>query len=233
MIVLAIDSSETTISAAVLIDGEPVAERSWRARSTHSEGLFAAIEDVLADSRTDVNRISLIAVATGPGSFNGIRSGIASAEGLALGLSIPAVGVPTLDALAYQHSGHAENICAVLPAGRGELYAATYAGRGDAWQARDGYAVSTPEQLVARLVPGTLLCGRVADDVAQKATVHGLQVAPAASTLGSATFIGVLAASRFRKTGFDRRASLRPLYLRRPGVTTPSRPLALARLDAF
>jgi tRNA threonylcarbamoyladenosine biosynthesis protein TsaB len=232
MIVLAIDSSATTISAAVLIDGEPVAERSWRARTTHSEGLFSAIEAVLADSRTDVDRISLIAVATGPGSFNGIRAGIASAEGIRLGLRIPAVGIPTLDALAYQQSGRAEIICAVLPAGRGDLYAATYAGTGDVWQPLDGYSVDSPEQLVERLAHGTLLCGRVTDDVARLATANGLEVAPAALTLARATFIGALAASRFRTPGFEQRASLRPLYLRRPGVTTPSRPLALARIDA-
>src|SRR5437763_15547176 len=102
MIVLALDSSADTVSAAVLRDDEPLAERSWQTprpagRGGPQGGLLGVADATLADARAAIAAVELVAVATGPGSFNGIRAGIAVAEGLALALRAPAVGVRPLD----------------------------------------------------------------------------------------------------------------------------------------
>jgi len=230
MIVLALDSSADTVSAAVLRDDEPLAERSWHmprptGRGGPPGGLLGVADATLADARAALAAVELVAVATGPGSFNGIRAGIAVAEGLALALGVPAVGVPTLDALAYQHVGRARVVCAILPAGRGEYYGASYTGTWMDWHRRSDYTCAAAADLLAALPADALLCGRVAEEVAGLAAACGLACAPAFASLARASFVGALARVRLQDPAFDVHASLQPLYLRRPGITRPSRPL--------
>ena len=233
MIVLALDSSADSVAVAVLRDDEPLAERSWRTprptgRGGPQGGLLGVADATLADARVALAAVELVAVATGPGSFNGIRAGIAVAEGLAFALDVPAVGVPTLDALAYQHVGRAGIVCAVLPAGRGEYYGASYSGTWTDWRRCSDYAVTTPADLLGTLPPGALLCGRGAEEVMRLAAERGLACAPAFASLARASFVGALARMRAQDPAFDVRASLQPLYLRRPGITRPSHALTVA-----
>ena len=230
MIVLALDSSADTVAVAVLRDDEPLAERSWRTsrptgRGGPQGGLLGVADATLADARVTPAAVELVAVATGPGSFNGIRAGIAVAEGLALALGVPAVGVPTLDALAYQHVGRAGVVCAVLPAGRGEYYGASYSGIWTDWRRCSDYAVATPADLLAALPADALLCGHLTDEVVRLAAEHRLACAPAFASLSRASFVGALADIRAQDPAFDAHASLQPLYLRRPGITRPSHAL--------
>lgn len=224
MIVLALDSSADTLSVAVLRDADPIAERSWRAPRPHSEGLVPAVEAMVADARTPLDSIDLVAVATGPGSFNGIRGGIALAQGLAMALGVPAAGVPTLDALAYAHVGRAQVVCALLPAGRGELYGASYEGCWQDWRPRGPYTVGTLAGHLAGLPAGALLCGRLPDEAIDLAAGRGLACAPAVASFARAGYVGALAAVRAQDPAFDAAASLHALYLRRPGITRPTRP---------
>ena len=237
MIILALDSSVDTVSAAVLRDDEPLAERSWRTprptgRGGPPGGLLGVADASLADARVALAAVELVAVATGPGSFNGIRAGIAVAEGLALALDVPAVGVPTLDALAYQHVGRAGVVCAVLPAGRGEYYGASYTGTWTDWRRRGDYAVAMPADLLGTLPPGALLCGHAAEEVMRLAAERGLACAPAFASLSRASFVGALARMRAQDPAFDTHASLQPLYLRRPGITRPSHALTVVTKSA-
>jgi tRNA threonylcarbamoyladenosine biosynthesis protein TsaB len=233
MIVLALDCSADTVAVAVLRDDEPLAERSWRTprtprptgRGGPQGGLLGVADATLADARVTPAAVELVAVATGPGSFNGIRAGIAVAEGLALALDVPAVGVPTLDALAYQHVGRAGVVCAVLPAGRGEYYVASYTGTWMDWRRCSDYAVAAPADLLAALPADALLCGHVAEEVVRLAAERGLACAPAFASLARASFVGALARMRAQDPAFDTHASLQPLYLRRPGITRPSHAL--------
>ena len=221
MIVLALDSSAATLAVALLRDGEPLAERGWRAARPRGESLLPAVDALLADVETPLGAVNLIAVATGPGSFNGIRGGIATGQGLALALGVPVVGVPTLDALAYQHVGRAV-VCALLPAGRGEVYSATYEGTWTEWRRLGDYTVGPAAEALAAAPRGALLCGRVPEDVALQAAERGLAVAPALASFARASFVGALAALRAGAPSFDAAASLLPLYLRRPGITRPA-----------
>lgn len=223
MIVLALDSSSDTLSVALLRDGEPLAERVRRVARPHGEGLLPAVEALLSEAHVRLDEVEIVAVATGPGSFNGIRGGIATAQGLGLALGVGVVGVPTLDALAYQHVGRAPVVCALLPAGRGEFYSAAYAGTWQAWRRLGDYEVLPAADLIAAMEEGALLCGRIPADVAESAVARGLLVAPPVASVARASFVGALGASRLRAPGFDVAASLTPLYLRRPGITKSAR----------
>ncbi len=239
MIVLGLDSSADTVSVAVVragdaesaADCDPLAERAWRAPRPHAEGLLPALDATLRDAGVELSAVALIAVATGPGSFNGIRGGISVAQGLSLALSIPAIGIPTLDALSYTHAGRAESLYALLPAGRGEYYGAAYAGTWDRWQRRGDYLVAALDRHLDGLTPAVLLVGRLDATGAAAIAARGLATVPPCWTFGGARFVAALAAQRRREPGFDAEASLQAVYLRRPGITQPTRARGLGAID--
>ena len=123
---LAIESSGKAASAAVMEDGRLVAQSFQNSGLTHSETLLPMITAMLESSRTKLSDLSLIACATGPGSFTGLRIGISAAQGLAWGLGIPCAGVSSLAALAHMSAFYRGTICCVMDARRGQVYRAAY-----------------------------------------------------------------------------------------------------------
>jgi len=128
--ILAIESSAKAVSAAVCEDGKIIAQSYQNSGLTHSRTLLPIIEDMLKNSEIKLLDIALIAVAKGPGSFTGIRIGVAAAKGLSWAAQIPAVGVSTLEAMAYQSSFAHGIICPVMDARRSEVYNALFETRG-------------------------------------------------------------------------------------------------------
>ncbi len=102
--ILAIDTSTAQCAVALLGKGRALARRESMARG-HAEALFPMIEVLLDEARAVYADLARIAVCTGPGSFTGLRIGIAAARGLALALGIPAVGVSRFTALATEATG--------------------------------------------------------------------------------------------------------------------------------
>ena len=115
---LGIDTASQVIALAIL-DGERVlAERRWRIETTASRELLAGIEAVLAGASLGRDAIDAIAVDVGPGAYTGLRTGVATAQGLALGLGIPLAGVARLEADAFPHPAPGGPVVAVHDAGR-------------------------------------------------------------------------------------------------------------------
>lgn len=126
MIVLGIESSTPVASVAVVSGGGLLGEITLNVGLTHSEQLLPMVDDVLKQTRIPLTNINGIAVAGGPGSFTGLRIGMATAKGLAQGRNIPLVGIPTLRALAYTQAGFQGLVSPVLNARRGEVYTALF-----------------------------------------------------------------------------------------------------------
>lgn len=129
MLLLAIDTAGPNCAVA-LARGRPdrfdiLARREERIGRGHAELLMPMIEAMLAEASLAFSDLDRIAVTAGPGSFTGVRVGIAAARGLALALNIPAVGVGSLAALAlpFRHSEAKGTIVAAFDAKRGEVYA--------------------------------------------------------------------------------------------------------------
>lgn len=122
---LAIDSSSDQAGVA-LFDGASIAELSWPAARTQTATLLAEIQHLLALRGFGPTDLAAVAVATGPGSFTGVRIGLSVAKGLALGLRLPTIGVPTLAAAALPYLGPRETVIPVVAAGRGRLLWAVY-----------------------------------------------------------------------------------------------------------
>ena len=101
MRILAIDSSATAASAALMDDEKVIGEFYINTRLTHSQTLMPMIDEVFKCTRTDLESVDLFAVSSGPGSFTGIRIGVASIKGLAMAQNKPCIGVSTLEAMAH------------------------------------------------------------------------------------------------------------------------------------
>ena len=133
MKILGIDTS-TPIGSVALIDGESlVAEHTLNIVKAHSSRLMPAIDSVLKWGDITADELDGCAVGIGPGSFTGIRIGIATIKSLCYALDKPIVGVSTLEAIAYNLRWTEGLICPILDARRNESYGAIFCG-GDEWQ---------------------------------------------------------------------------------------------------
>ena len=132
MVILALDTTTRPGSAAVMQDGRVLKETVGDATREQAVRLPGDLAAVLAEASLSLNDVSALAVATGPGSFTGLRVGIATMQGLAVAIHVPLIGVSALDALAHvafaQHPGG--KVAAWVDAWRGEVFTACYeAGR--------------------------------------------------------------------------------------------------------
>ncbi len=205
MIVLAIDTCLNACSAAV-VDGERVLARRTEVMARgHQERLAPLVAEVMAEAGLGFEALDRIGVTVGPGSFTGLRVGLAFAKGLAAALDIPAVGIGTLEALAQPHGGV---VIAVLDAKRGQVYLQGFA---------DGRPVTAPDVLpletaaarVAELQP-QLLIGTGAELLSR--IVH-------TATINTADHLDSLAVARLAATRSP--TPPRPLYLRAPDARLP------------
>jgi tRNA threonylcarbamoyladenosine biosynthesis protein TsaB len=126
MLVLALDTSTFLGTVAVVRDGELLAEISASVRASHGETLLPHVQRALELANVKLGQVDLLAVGIGPGSFTGVRIGVASAKGLALAEQKPLVGVTSLRTLA-RGMGAADGLAVpVLVAHKGEVYCAAY-----------------------------------------------------------------------------------------------------------
>ena len=142
--ILAIDTSAGQCAVALLQGGEVIAHRETMERG-HAECLFPMIEAVLDQAAATYDDLTRIAVCTGPGSFTGLRIGVAAARGLGLGCGIPVIGITRFEALAAGQVG-AGQVGTVRLRGRGQTHYAqdfddTGAPLGDPYLCRNGGAV--------------------------------------------------------------------------------------------
>ncbi len=134
MLVLAVDTTATSAhgSLALLDDDALRGTMAFRtAQPRHAESLLPSVDYLLAQVEAELDDVQGFAVAVGPGSFTGLRIGIAAVEGLAYALDRPAVGVSTLDATAFRYRHRRGLLVALLEAYRGEVYGASYRSDGE------------------------------------------------------------------------------------------------------
>ena len=137
-LILAIETATLACSVAVFEGEKVIAHRHDIGPSyVHAERLLPFIDDVLRDAGIASKELSAIAVSAGPGSYTGLRIGVATAKGLCHALEIPLIATDTLESLAFQASRMTtrppDAVVAVLDARRDEVYTATYAPNGSGW----------------------------------------------------------------------------------------------------
>ena len=126
MKILAVDSSAKACSAAITDDNKILGSFFVNTALTHSRTLAPMIDAVLKNTDTDINSIDCFAVSAGPGSFTGVRIGVAAIKGMAMPLEKPCVAVSTLEAMAYNVIDRDCIVCAVMDARRSQVYNALF-----------------------------------------------------------------------------------------------------------
>jgi tRNA threonylcarbamoyladenosine biosynthesis protein TsaB len=222
--VLALTTSTGRGGAALLRDGELRAASAYVDLQGHAERVFEAIDHVLAEAGETRATIGALAVDVGPGSFTGVRVGVASAKGIALGLGLPLAGVVSLAAMAAAAfaSGAAsanDLVIAAIDAKKSEIFAAAYDASGAAIVEPCARPLSPEGLAIAPPLAGgrVIVVGEIA---ASLALPEGFVLArDPALDLPDAAWIGRLAAARLSARGPD--PEVEPLYVRPPDAILP------------
>ena len=218
---LALDTSTDVSGVALSRDGEVLAEMSWLAGQDHSRQLFPALEALLERGGVELEEVTAIFVALGPGSFNGLRVGLAAAKGLAFALKAPLVGVSTLEVEAYPFRSACLPLCPVQGAGREELAVALFRESLGRWERLWDDQLVFPQELLSRFHEKVLFCGEIPshflDHVA--AWDGDAVIPPPSARRRRPAFLAELGWQRLQERGADPPASLQPTYLRHPPIT--------------
>ena len=126
MLILAFETSAKAASVALTENGKLLGESYQNTGMTHSQTLMVMAEDLLKAAGKTVKDLSAVAVAEGPGSFTGVRIGVAAAKGLAWGAELPCFGISTLEAMAVSLGAWQGYICPVMDARRSQVYNALF-----------------------------------------------------------------------------------------------------------
>lgn len=158
---LAIDTSTRQLSLALASPERIIAESTWQSQNHHNTQLAPAIQHLLEQTDTQRSEIEAVAVAQGPGSYTGLRIGIALAKGFAHAQQVPLYAVPTLDIVAIATPLDTIPLIAVIPAGRGRILAARYEVKGEKWQQTAAPVLKTWAQVFEDLDDNVIINGEI------------------------------------------------------------------------
>lgn len=219
---LAIDTSTQVCSIALYDEHGVVSEVTWRTRENHTRSLMPQIVRMMEWSGASVNELRALGVATGPGSFTGLRIGLSAAKGLAFSLNCPLLGVPTLDVTANMYAVQPLPVYALLQVGRGRYGAAYYEIQdGRAVRARD-YFFGDADALAAHLnhalekEKSFAVAGEIDDALRHVFAAHGAKFFLACHDGLNGRRAGVLAAlawQRWQSGDVDDLQTLTPYYI--------------------
>lgn len=218
MLILAFDTSTRAISVALLEDERPFAELTFAVDRHHSETLLAAIDHLLRLSGREISQVELLSCTVGPGSFTGLRIGVATAKGLAFARSIPIAGISTLEALAVNQVFRGIPVCPLLDAKKNQVYCGLY----------QVFAEGPPEilisdrllaiaEIMAEIQAPTIFVGdgaikyRVA---LQQTLAEKALFAPSFHNRITAVAVGISGFRRYQEGKVCNAGSLKPIYLR-------------------
>ena len=221
MIILSIDSSTPVAGIAVSDGMQLLGEITLNTKNTHSEKLMPLVKHLLDELALSVNDLDAIAVTQGPGSFTGLRIGMATAKGLAQGAGKKLIAVPTLDCLAQNLLHYPGIICPIMNAQKKQVYTAIYRSGRDKLERLSDYQAIAVEQLAVQLKELKEDIWFVGDGVAAFADVFqellgdACRFADGHNILPRAGALAMLAAERASEEQFDDLYQAELIYIRK------------------
>lgn len=219
MLILSIDTSTLVSSVAVAGEDKLLAELTTQTRLTHSETLLPHIAEVLKLAGVAKDQLDAVAVSIGPGSFTGLRIGLATAKAMCYALNIPLLAVPTLEVLAARFPVSETKICALLDAQKGNAYRAVYEWQNGLLHCRKELAVLAVDDILAECAAANEPIILTGDIVQKKAAAWQLPplvtIAPPALIMPRAAEVAFLGLQRLQAGQTDNLMDLEPLYIRR------------------
>ena len=213
---LAIDTSTRNVGIALYDGVQVINETTWVSHDYHTVELAPAIAETLTRSAITIQDLKLLAVAIGPGSFTGLRIGLAVAKGIALASHLPIVGIPTLDILTEsQPIIPGMPLAAVIHAGRSRLAVGWYTAIENRWQLNPPIVIMDAQELTRQIHEPTLVCGELSEE--QQHTLarkyKNVILASPAHSVRRPSLLAELAWKRWQAGDIDDPMTLSPIYL--------------------
>ncbi len=220
MKILAVDTSTSAATAAIMEDGRLVSEYILNINRAHSQKIMGIIDDLFRKSGMEPAEIDIYACSSGPGSFTGLRIGASIMKGMAQTFGKPIVAVPTLDALAYNLYNCTGLVCPMLDAQRGMVYSSLYSWEKGRLVKLTDFRVIPIEDLIKLLkekaAPVTFLGeGALLFQENLKNGMENYCVAPADGLLPRASSCAALAADLYDKGLADTYSTFKLTYIRK------------------
>ena len=220
MTILAMDTATMVSSVAVATGERVLAELTAETRFTHSETLVVNIEEVMRLADVKRKDLSAVAVSLGPGSFTGLRIGLAAAKAIAYALSIPLVGVPTLEVLAAAFPSPGAVVAPLIDAQKGNAYFALYRSAEQGLICEKEVAVASPQEIIATIaeIKNPVM---IAGDFARKLATKDIELpknatlAPITHIMPRAAVVAARAIVRLENGEGNSPMELEPIYVRR------------------
>jgi tRNA threonylcarbamoyladenosine biosynthesis protein TsaB len=212
---LAIDTSTKTIGVALYDGVQILSEMVWLSEQYHTVELAPTVDSLMHRAGIPLSELKVVTVALGPGSFTGLRIGLAFAKGMALAKHLEIIGVPTLEILAASQPVEKLPMAAVLHAGRGRLAVGWYKNSSNSWKLVDDVQVHTSRELAARIKSPTIVCGELTAEeqrIFRRKRKNVILYSPA-QCLRRPSFLAELGWRRWRKGQTDDPTALTPIYL--------------------
>ena len=221
MKILAVDTSATAASVAVAEENKLIGEFSINTALTHSQTLMAMVDELLKNTGLSVNDIDAAAVNAGPGSFTGVRIGVAAVKGIAFPKNLPCVSVSTLESMAYNMLGNDCIVCSVMDARCSQVYNALFRVKGcTVTRMTDDRALSLTDlknelqninEKVVLVGDGAVLCSKFLGE-----ELENIMLAPFNNRIQTASSVAYAAFEKINNGETVKADELMPVYLRLP-----------------
>ncbi len=220
MLVLSVDSSSSTATCALVKDTEVLGEINLNNKKQHSVILMDLIDTLLKEYNIEINSLDGFVISRGPGSFTGLRIGMATLKGLAFGSNKPLTSISTLDALAYNVVSFSGIICPIIDALRDNVYTCLYKSENNFLSSLIEENCLSIKELVDTLKGKNLPIIFVGDGVYKhreylKENLPNAFFAPNHSNFPKASSVGELGVKKFKDGIVEDLNSITPVYLRK------------------
>lgn len=221
MKILSLDCATQSATCAILDDNKVLGEITFNFKKQHSQILMPMIDDLFKNTQMSIGDIDAFVASKGPGSFTGLRIGMATIKGLSQGSKKPFVTVSTLDSLAYNLAYTGGVICPILDALRDNVYTALYNFDNNVLNQTLDYVNISIDELITMLKDKDCSITFVGDGVPkfkEKLITHlpNIHFAPAHLNLAKASSLGELGLKLLSRGIKDNIYSAIPIYLRKP-----------------
>lgn len=216
---LAIDTATEFAGLALYNQDTVWAEEIWHAARNHTVELMPRLNRMLDKANLQIADLQGIAVCIGPGSYTGVRIGVAVAKGLALPQNLPTVGISTLDVTAYPHAGEKLPVVAVAAAGRKRVLVATYKTVRKVWKAITPPALMTLTELAQHLTKPSLIAGEIKQtsfDLLKQHAMVDLKIVSPIHRIRRPAVLAELAWQKLQANQPELLNNLSPIYIKDP-----------------
>lgn len=221
MKILSLDTSTSSAACAILEDNKLLGEITFNDKKQHSIILMPEINYLLNNLKLQLKDIDGYVVSKGPGSFTGLRIGMATVKGLAQGTDKPFIGISTLDALAYNLAYTSGIICPIMDALRDNVYTALYKFENEELKQLTDYMAIHIDELISMLkehpTPNVTFIGDGIPKFREKLSesFENVYFAPAHLNVAKAASLGELGLLKLKNGESDNLLSFAPIYLRK------------------